>query len=129
MSVSNDGTKNTIWATARKNTDNKGFEKYDILHLINLIGNDDDWRNAANAAVTQQNIKVTYSVGLTKKEAAGLKVYTATPDSSQGEMQELKYKWSGSSIVIELPKLEYWSMIVIDKKPESGKVTNFFSGK
>ncbi|WP_223067812.1 glycoside hydrolase family 66 protein [Paenibacillus caui] len=126
IALSTDGSKNSLWYTVRKNKDNKGFESYEVLHLINLLGNDDNWRNAAKEAAVQKNLEITYPVGVTKQEAAGLKVYAATPDSGEGALTELHYRWSGDSIVIELPELEYWSMIVINRSPKQTSAQPFF---
>jgi dextranase len=125
--LSTDGTKNTLWYTVKKNMDNKGFEKYDVIHLINLLNNDEDWRNAANDPVAQHNLKVTYPVGIAENEASNLKVYAASPDEDHGMFKELTYTWDGTNIVIDVPSMQYWSMIFIDHNPITGQVQNLFS--
>ncbi|QWU18241.1 S-layer homology domain-containing protein [Paenibacillus sophorae] len=120
LATSSNGTQDTIWTTVRKNRSNTGFERYDVLHLINLLNNDDNWRNTANEPVLQNNLKVTYDIGLTEKDAPNLKVYAATPDSNHGMSTELKYTWNGTRLTIDLPSLKYWTMIYIDKANNAG---------
>lgn len=127
VATSKDGTENTLWTTVRKNEANPGFERYEVLHLINLLNNDDNWRNAANEPAVLQNLRVSYDIGLTAQEAADLKVYAATPDAGHGLSQELKYTWNGEQLQIELPSLQYWTMIYIDKAPETAAVQPIFS--
>ncbi|MGF7030898.1 dextranase [Paenibacillus mucilaginosus] len=124
--LSRDGAKHTLWYTVRKNAENKGFERYDVLHLVNLLNNDDNWRNAASEPAVQQNLQITYPIGIREKEAKKLKVYAATPDAQHGLFKELKYKWSGTNLVIDLPDLSYWSMIYIDREPQQNKVDRIF---
>ncbi|MCJ8014556.1 S-layer protein [Paenibacillus sp. KQZ6P-2] len=126
--LSQNGSENTLWYTVRKNTENEGFKSYDVIHLVNLLNNDSNWRNAANKPVQQYHLKVDYPIGLNKKDASKLKVYAATPDQAEGAMQELKYYWNGDHIVIDVPSLEYWTMLIVDRSPEQGKVQKLFSG-
>lgn len=127
LATSTDAAENTLWITVRQNDDNTGFERYDVLHLINLLHNDDNWRNAANAPTVLNQLKVSYDIGITKNEAPDLKVYAASPDTGQGLSQELKYTWNGEQLQIELPSLEYWTMIYIDKSPKAAVVQPIFS--
>ncbi|MDQ0901246.1 glycoside hydrolase family 66 protein [Paenibacillus sp. V4I7] len=115
VAVSEDGASNTLWTIARKNTDNTSFGRYDILHLINLLNNDDNWRNAANAPAIQSNLKVTYPVGTTQAAAPNLKVYAASPDHDGGLLKELPFAWHGTNLDISLPSLQYWELILIDR--------------
>ncbi|WP_052429372.1 glycoside hydrolase family 66 protein [Paenibacillus borealis] len=127
LATSKDGTENTLWITVRKNEANTGFERYDVLHLINLLNNDDNWRNAANEPAVLNHLKVSYDIGITEKEAPDLKVYAASPDAGHGLSQELKYIWDGEQLQIELPSLQYWTMIYIDKAPGTALVQPIFS--
>lgn len=126
LATSKDGTENTLWTTVRKNDANPGFERYDVLHLINLLSNDDNWRNAANEPLVLHSLKVSYDVGITENEAPDLKVYAASPDTGHGLSQELKYTWNGEQLQIELPSLQYWTMIYIDKAPKTAAVQPIF---
>jgi dextranase len=127
LKISRDGEKNTIWSIVRENKNNKGFEDYDVVHLINLLNNDSNWRNAASKPKKYQDLTVRYPIGVSEQELPKLKVYTASPDSNQGQLKEIEYKWDNKELIITLPSLEYWEMIVIDrdgtenKKPEKIK--------
>jgi dextranase len=61
-----------------------------------------------------------------EREAGSLKVYAASPDEDHGMFKELAYTWNGTNIVIDIPSLQYWSMIFIDRSPKSGPVQNLF---
>ncbi|WP_052703114.1 glycoside hydrolase family 66 protein [Paenibacillus beijingensis] len=127
LPLSQDGARNTLWYTVRKNDDNKGFERYDVIHLINMLNNDDNWRNAADDPTEQTNLKVTYPIGISEKDAKKLKVFAATPDADHGMFKELNYAWDGTNLIIDLPSLQYWSMIFIDKDPQKAKVDKLFA--
>ncbi|MNC16286.1 Endoglucanase precursor [compost metagenome] len=71
---------------------------------------------------------MTYDIGITKEEAPNLKVYAASPDADHGLSQELDYDWDGGQLRIELPALQYWTMIYIDKTPETAEVQQIFRG-
>ncbi|OME51827.1 S-layer protein [Paenibacillus odorifer] len=129
VATSKDGTENTLWTTVRTNDANTGFERYDVLHLINLLNNDDNWRNAAHEPAVLQDLKVSYDIGITEKEAPDLKVYAASPDTGHGLSQELKYTWDGEQLQIKLPSLQYWTMIYIDKAPKTAVVQPIFSAE
>ncbi|RSK28905.1 hypothetical protein EJF36_19605 [Bacillus sp. HMF5848] len=128
LATSKDGTKNKLWTVARKNTDNPGFEQYDVLHLINLLNNDENWRNAANEPELLTNLTVSYPVGITQADAPNLKVYVASPDEREGTMQEVDFEWNNTSLEISVPSLQYWSMILIDKDPVTPTVESLFVG-
>ncbi|WP_435165700.1 glycoside hydrolase family 66 protein [Paenibacillus glycanilyticus] len=121
LALSKDGSENTLWYTVRRNASNEGYEHYDIIHLVNLLNNDSDWRNAANEPEKQGHLKVDYAVGVTKQEAAGLKVFAATPDRGEGAMTELTYTWNGDHIAIDVPSVDYWTMLVVDRDPKQGQ--------
>ncbi|WP_171016863.1 glycoside hydrolase family 66 protein [Pseudalkalibacillus caeni] len=123
LKTSKNGEQNSIWTIARENKDNEGFEDYEVVHLINLLHNDSNWRNAAAKPEKQENMIVRYPVGKTKKDLPDLRVYTASPDAQEGQLQEIPFTWENDEIVINLPELEYWQMIVIDRDgAESKKV-------
>ena len=122
LKVSRDGEKNTIWSIVRENKNN-GFEDYDVVHLINLLNNDSNWRNAASKPIKHQELTVRYPIGMSQQELPDLKVYSASPDADQGQLKELQYKWEKEELVITLPSLEYWEMIVIDRDGIENKKT------
>jgi dextranase len=57
------------------NKNNKGFEDYELVHLINLLINDSNWGNAAAKPETQKGLTVRYPIGQTAEELPDLKVY------------------------------------------------------
>ncbi|KRE49020.1 glycoside hydrolase family 66 protein [Paenibacillus sp. Soil522] len=115
IATSRDGAANTVMTITRDNSSNKGFEQYDSIQLVNLLNNDENWRNAAAEPELQTNIKVTYGLGLKQTDVPNLKVYTASPDRDGGMFKKLSYTWSGTDLIISVPSLAYWEMIIIDQ--------------
>jgi dextranase len=114
LKVSSDGESNTIWSIVRNNKNNEGYEDYAVVHLINMLNNDQNWRNAATRPELKTNLTIRYPIGKTLEELPNLKVYTASPDHNHGQLKEIPYRWENNELVITLPRLEYWEMIVID---------------
>jgi len=108
--VSGDGSANTIWALTRRNAD------YDVLHLINLLGNDDQWRNEASTPPTQTNLAVKYRMG---PHVTVSGVYLASPDFDHGKTQALSFTTGsdsvGNYVAFTVPSLQYWDMIYIKR--------------
>lgn len=107
IKTSNSGESNSVWFYT------KSDETYEILHLINLIGTDNLWRDEIGKKKTpilQTNLKVTYYTDRSIQE-----VYLASPDYNQGKSQPLSFQSgtdsNGSFITFEVPTLEYWDMI------------------
>ncbi len=109
--VSGSGENNKIWYINRQKDD------YQILHLINLTGeNDTQWRNATSQPVIKNNMAVKYYVGPDTNIA---NVYVASPDNNEGISQELTFTTGtddrGTYVSFTVPKLEYWSMIYLKR--------------
>lgn len=125
LPLSQDGAKKTIWSIVRDNQYNKGYEEYEVVHLINLLNNDQNWRNAAAKPKLKKDLTVKVPMD---KPYPNAKIYTASPEQKEGQMTKLTYTWEGNTAVIVLPSLEYWEMIVIDRdgenseKPEKVKI-------
>lgn len=115
LAVSGDGAQETVWSVVRKNSGNPGFERYGIIHLVNLLNNDDNWRNAAKEPERLQNLSIRYTPGFTPQEAPDLKVYAASPDRDGGTLRPLSFQWEAGALRIALPELYYWEMLVIDR--------------
>ncbi|MGN7454006.1 glycoside hydrolase family 66 protein [Paenibacillus pasadenensis] len=128
LPTSRDGSERTLWTTVRTNAGNEGYADYDVIHLINLLDNDSNWRNEARQPKAAHDLAVRYAIGGPAAERPELKVYAATPDSREGAMQELDYVWDGDSIVIQVPELDYWTMLVIDRQPQSPEPQALFGG-
>ncbi|MDQ6419777.1 glycoside hydrolase family 66 protein [Paenibacillus sp. LHD-117] len=121
VAVSGEGAAESLLVLPRDNADNVGFEQYELVHLVNLLGNDENWRNAAASPEVQQNLVVRYPIGETEGRWPELKAYSASPDRDGGMFRELSFEWSGTDLLINVPSLEYWEMIIIDKgKAASG---------
>ncbi|WP_069649073.1 glycoside hydrolase family 66 protein [Caloranaerobacter ferrireducens] len=105
------GESNSIWYFV-KNKENK-----EVLHLINLLGNDNLWRDDLGnkkEPYIKENFKVKYYI-----EEDVTSVRLASPDYNEGMLEYIKYKRGqdkyGKYILITVPRLKYWDMIVIDK--------------
>lgn len=109
-SVSGDASADTIWYTTRRN------DEYDVVNLVNLSGNDDEWRNEAVTPTTKTNLSVKYYLGA---DASVSGVYLASPDRDDGATSSLSYSTgsdsTGDYISFTVPTLEYWDMIYIDR--------------
>lgn len=103
--VSADGTADTIWATPMRN------DGRDILHLINLKGNDDRWREPAASAPALTNLPVKYYLD-DKPFPSTIRV--ASPDNG-GRSQALAFTTGtdagGKFVSFAVPRLENWSFV------------------
>lgn len=109
-SISGNGSSNTIWFLSRH------CREFEVLHLINLLGNDDQWRNAAGSPPLLTNLSVQYRLG---PNATINRVYFASPDTNHGVMQSLPYvsgsDSQGNFVSFTVPSLLYWDMIYFDR--------------
>lgn len=117
--TSGSGEHGKIWHITRQTGD------YNILHLINLTGeNDNEWRNATDTPVKKENLKVKYYIGEGTNVSG---VYLASPDFLSCESQELQYSTgtddNGNYISFTVPSLEYWDMIYIRRAVNSDVAT------
>ncbi len=121
--LSGDGSGGTIWTIFNRNAD------YDIIHLLNLVGNDNEWRNVASTPVTKTNLAVKYYVG-TNATVSG--VYLASPDVNHGLTSSLGFTTGsdtvGNYISFTVPSLEYWDMIYI-KRGFSAPANNLYEAE
>jgi len=111
QATSGDGSGNTVW------TDIKKTSSDDVIHLINLLGNDNQWRHAGKATPpAQTNLAVKYYLGPDENPTA---VRVASPDSAHGVSSSLSYTTgtdaSGRYISFTVPSLVNWDMIYIDR--------------
>lgn len=110
QTVSGDGSADSIWALTRRNAD------YEVIHLVNLLGNDATWRNSASTPTTLTDFDVTYRLG---PDATINGVYLASPDIDGGVSDALSYSTGsdseGTYVTFTVPSLEYWDMIYIDR--------------
>jgi dextranase len=108
--LSGNGSADTIWFL------NRGTNTYEIFHLINLLGNDDQWRNIAGSPPLLENIPIKLRLG---PDADIEGVYVASADNNSSIMLPIPYTLGtdsqGDYLLITLPHLEYWDMIYIER--------------
>lgn len=104
-SVSSDGSADTIWASPMRN------DGVDVLHLINLTGNDAQWRNPASPAPTLSDLPVKYYLGDAADPAT---IRIASPDDG-GRSQTLPFTTGsdqgGRYVSFSVPTLKNWSFV------------------
>lgn len=109
-SLSGSGDGYSLWFL------NRATEGFEIFHLINLLENDNQWRNIADTPIVQQNVPVNLRLGH-NADIAG--IYFASPDYNGGIMQPLTYTSGtdsqGDYVSVTVPTLEYWDMIYIER--------------
>lgn len=105
--VSKEGEANQIWAYTRADF------RYEIIHLINLLGTDNKWRDERGKKEVPQEVKDLKVTYYTDKEIS--KIYVASPDYNNCKSQELSFKTGaderGKFVTFTLPLLYYWDMI------------------
>jgi dextranase len=89
----------------------------EIVHLVNLVGVDDDlWRNAATPPDPQTGVRIRYRLPPGSR-ATGLFVASPDLDGGGGPPNPLPYTTSddasGSFVDATIPRLAYWDMVVI----------------
>lgn len=111
QNISGDASGNTVWTNVKKTSTD------DVIHLINLLGNNGTWRDAGKATPpVQTNLPVKYYLGPDENPTA---VRVASPDSSHGASTGLTYTTgtdgTGRYISFTVPRLANWDMVYIDR--------------
>jgi len=111
VTTSGDAAGNTVW------TDLKKTSTDDVLHLVNLLGNNGTWRDAGKSTPpTQTNLAVKYYIGPDENPTA---VRVASPDSAHGASTSLSYTvgtdGNGRYLSFTVPSLSVWDMVYIDR--------------
>lgn len=111
QTTSGDASANTIWTDLKKTSND------DVIQLVNLVGNDNTWRDAGKATPpVQNNLAVKYYIGPDETPTA---VHVATPDSNSDASTNLSYTVgtdnNGRYISFTVPTLNAWDMIYIDR--------------
>lgn len=105
--TSNNGTADTIWATPMRN------DGLDVLHLINLEGNDGRWRDPAASAPTLTDLPIKYYLDDKPFPAS---VNIASPDNG-GRSSALSFTTgtdgNGNYISFTVPTLKNWSFVYL----------------
>ena len=90
--------------------------EFDLVNLINLFGVDTSWRNRGDPPRGQRNIRLKYYLDQPVRQA-----WLATPDDGLGRPRALEYAEgrdeTGYYVELTVPALEYWDLIVFDKRP------------
>jgi dextranase len=97
---------NGIWVVPRR------IGPYDILHLVNLVTLDDQWRSSKQAPPMQTNIRLRYYAS---DRIDG--VYLASPDVNYGRTSSLPFTTGqdprGAYVEFIVPQLAFWDMIYV----------------
>ena len=110
---SRDGASDTIWTYTRSGGD------YEILHLLNLLGTDNEWRDVDRTKAEPEkaadiSVKYYYSSDVNS-------VYLASPDIDDCRSRSLAFTKGedsdGRYVEFTVPSLEYWDMIYMSDKP------------
>ncbi|RXZ76732.1 carbohydrate-binding protein [Paenibacillaceae bacterium] len=116
--TSGDGSANTVWHIMKRTPE------YNIVHLTNLLNNDDQWRNTGSQPTFLSNLATKVYVGADETISD---VYLASPDNNDGLTQQLPFTTgsdsSGSYVSFTIPSLKYWDMIYMKRSfdaPASG---------
>lgn len=110
--VSDDADSNKIWAFSKEKPG------YNIIHLINNLGNDsNEWVDNdgdVKKPTVQNDFELKYYFNGKPK-----KVWIASPDIRGGHPEALSYKVKndkkGQYLLIKVPELQYWDMICVEK--------------
>lgn len=102
---------NAIWVQRRAR------DGYQVIHLVNLLGNDDQWRNPATPPTPLGNLALTCRIA---PGAVVQQVVAISPDGD-GLQQELAFNQgsdsAGAFVAFTLPGLEYWSTVLMRSAP------------
>ncbi|GAB3173297.1 hypothetical protein GCM10027059_44050 [Myceligenerans halotolerans] len=106
--TSNDGAADTVWTNVMRN------DGMDVIHLINLRGNDGSWRNAAADPPTLTDLPVRYYLDGTPAPGT---VRVASPDRDGGRSAELPVTTGsdagGDYITFTVPELKNWDFVYL----------------
>lgn len=114
IKTSSKGIQDTVWTFAKEK------ENYEVVQMINLLGmRRPAWRDDGgnyDAPAFKKKIKLNYAI----KEGKVKGVYLASPDLNGGKSISLKYsakkESDGEMLQIEVPELQFWDMIYIEKE-------------
>jgi hypothetical protein len=106
--TSTDGAADTVWTNVMRN------DGMDVIHLINLRGNDGDWRNPAADPPVLTNLPVKYYLGDTPAPST---VRVASPDRDGGRSTELPVTAGtdagGDYVTFTVPELTNWDFVYL----------------
>lgn len=104
--TSTDGAGGTIWTNVMRN------DGRDVIHLLNLEGNDGQWRNPAADPATLTDLPVKYYLGNSPMPQT---LHVTSPDRDGGRAEQLSFTTSsdagGTYISFVVPSLTNWDII------------------
>lgn len=108
------GADNKIWTYIRAD------DNYEILHLINLLGTDNKWRDERGKKVAPKKVSDLIVKYYSDKDISH--IYLASPDFENGSSTEMDFKQgtdnTGKYYTFKIPSLEYWDMIYMKEKKD-----------
>ena len=108
--TSGDAQANKVWYIPKRTPE------YNIVHLINLLGNDNQWRNSASQPTFRTNLATKVYIGA---QETITDVFLASPDLNDGATQELTFTTGtdsrGKYVSFTVPELKYWDMIYMKR--------------
>jgi hypothetical protein len=106
VDTSGDASANTVWHITKRTPD------YNIVHFINLLDNDNQWRNSSTQPTFQTNLATKVYIG---NDETITDIYVASPDLDGGLTEELSFTTGSDSqgkyVSFTIPELQYWDMI------------------
>lgn len=116
--TSTDGAANTVWTNVMRN------DGIDVIHLINLKGNNGSWRDPAATPSTLTNLPVKYYLGDSPVPAS---VHVASPDRDGGRSTALPFTTgsdaNGTYLSFTVPELKSWDFVYLgDSTAGNGNV-------
>lgn len=103
------GNPGTVW------TQVKQMKGYTIIHLINLVGLEDDYWEYGKRSRPEPQHNIECRV-LMEREVRG--IYLASPDRPSGKPERLAYERvdhsQGYALKFSVPELNIWSMVYIE---------------
>jgi hypothetical protein len=110
VSTSGDAAGGSVWHILKRTPE------YNVVHLINLLNNDNQWRTSGNQPTVQTQLATKVYIGVNESIS---NVYVASPDLDHGATEELSFTTGtdsvGSYISFTVPSLEYWNMIYMKR--------------
>lgn len=95
-----------VWVITREN------EKYQIVNLINLLDLKEPEWNATRIKSPRilENVEV-----MIPSPNSPSRIYFLSPDLNDGWPEELRFSYQNGIISFNLPRLEYWDMIILER--------------
>ena len=102
---------NGVWVVPRR------IGPYDLLHLVNLVGVDELWRNASDPPQVQTDMQLRYYIA---DDDTIDGVYLASPDFDFGATTSLAFTTGrderGPFVEFTVPRLIYWDMLYLRRR-------------